>query len=115
MPAPIWPLSFTAMKTLKDNGTFDALVSVYISKGGGCNPPELKPVENSKGTLVMGTNCEFEPFEYLTSAGSPPVLTWTSSGTSALRWAMRSLWRIWTLTHSSPPSSPAGLISLPPV
>lgn len=61
----------TAMKTLKDNGTFDALVSVYISKEEDATLPELKPVENSKGTLVMGTNCEFEPFEYLTSAGEP--------------------------------------------
>ena len=32
---------------------------------------ELKTVENPKGTLVMGTNCEFEPFEYLTSDGTP--------------------------------------------
>ena len=28
-------------------------------------------MENPKGTLVMGTNCEFEPFEYLTSDGQP--------------------------------------------
>ena len=60
-----------AMKTLKDNGTFDALVAMYISKEDGATLPELKTVENSKGTLVMGTNCEFEPFEYLTSSGTP--------------------------------------------
>ena len=60
-----------AMATLKENGTFDALVAMYISKEEGAVLPELKPVESPKGTLVMGTNCEFEPFEYLTSDGTP--------------------------------------------
>ena len=61
----------TAMATLKENGTFDALVAKYISKEEDATLPELKTVENPKGTLVMGTNCEFEPFEYLTSDGTP--------------------------------------------
>lgn len=60
-----------AMETLKENGTFDALVAKYISKEEDATLPELAPVENPKGTLVMGTNCEFEPFEYLTSDGQP--------------------------------------------
>ena len=60
-----------AMATLKENGTFDALVAKYISKEEDATLPELKTVENPKGTLVMGTNCEFEPFEYLTSDGTP--------------------------------------------
>ena len=60
-----------AMATLKENGTFDALVDKYISKNEDAVLPELKTVENPKGTLVMGTNCEFEPFEYLDDAGNP--------------------------------------------
>lgn len=61
----------TAMATLKENGTFDALVAKYISKEENTTLPELKTVDAPKGTLVMGTNCEFEPFEYLTSDGTP--------------------------------------------
>ena len=60
-----------AMATLKENGTFDALVDKYISKNEDAVLPELKTVENPKGTLVMGTNCEFEPFEYLDENGEP--------------------------------------------
>lgn len=59
-----------AMKTLKENGTFDALVSKYISKEENVTLPDLVPTDH-KGPLVMGTNCEFEPFEYLTSDGTP--------------------------------------------
>ena len=61
----------TAMETLKENGTFDALVDKYISKNEDAQLPELKTVENPKGALVMGTNCEFEPFEYLDENGDP--------------------------------------------
>lgn len=61
----------TAMATLKENGTFNALVSLYIAKEENVQLPELKAVDSPKGTLVMGTNCEFEPFEYLTSDGQP--------------------------------------------
>lgn len=60
-----------AMKTLKENGTFDALVSLYIGKEDGITLPELKTVDSPKGALIMGTNCEFEPFEYLASDGTP--------------------------------------------
>ncbi|MFQ7453213.1 MAG: transporter substrate-binding domain-containing protein [Flavonifractor plautii] len=61
----------TAMATLQENGTFDALVDKYISKNEDAQLPELKTVENPKGALVMGTNCEFEPFEYLDENGDP--------------------------------------------
>lgn len=61
----------TAMAVLKENGTFDALVSKYIAKEENVQLPELKAVESPKGSLVMGTNCEFEPFEFLTSDGQP--------------------------------------------
>lgn len=60
-----------AMATLKENGTFDALVAKYIAKDESAVLPEVPAVESPKGTLVMGTNCEFEPFEYLTSDGTP--------------------------------------------
>ena len=52
-----------AMATLKENGTFDALVAKYIAKDESAVLPEVPAVESPKGTLVMGTNCEFEPFE----------------------------------------------------
>lgn len=58
-----------AMAELKDNGTFDLLVQKYISKEE-VELPELPAVTESKGTLVMGTNAEFEPFEYVASDGS---------------------------------------------
>lgn len=60
-----------ALATLKADGTFDALVAKYISKEENVELPELKTVDAPKGKLVMGTNCEFEPFEYLNSAGEP--------------------------------------------
>ena len=59
-----------AMATLNENGTFDAIVDKNISKNEDAQLPEL-PAYESKGTLVMGTNCEFEPFEYLDDAGNP--------------------------------------------
>ena len=59
-----------AMATLKENGTFDAIVDKNISKNEDAQLPEL-PAYESKGTLVMGTNCEFEPFEYLDENGEP--------------------------------------------
>lgn len=57
-----------AMKTLQDDGTFDLLVQKHIS-GEDVTLPELKAVENPKGTLVMGTNAEFAPFEYVGDDG----------------------------------------------
>ena len=39
----------TAMATLQENGTFDALVDKYISKNEDAQLPELKTVENPKG------------------------------------------------------------------
>ena len=59
-----------AMATLNENGTFDAIVDKNISKNEDAQLPEL-PAYESKGTLVMGTNCEFEPFEYLDENGEP--------------------------------------------
>ncbi len=56
-----------AMQTLKDNGTFELLVQKHIS-GEDVTLPEL-PAYTSKGALTMGTNAEFEPFEYVGDDG----------------------------------------------
>lgn len=56
-----------AMKTLKDDGTFDLLVQKHIS-GEDVTLPEL-PAYESKGSIVMGTNAEFAPFEYVGDDG----------------------------------------------
>lgn len=60
-----------AMATLKENGTYEALYNKHINGDDTVELPELPTVTESKGTLVMGTNCEFEPFEYLDSQGNP--------------------------------------------
>lgn len=56
-----------AMQSLKDDGTFDLLVQKHIS-GEDVALPAL-PEYTSKGTLTMGTNAEFPPFEYVDDAG----------------------------------------------
>ena len=58
-----------AMETLNENGTYDLLVQKHISNED-VELPEL-PSYESKGTLTMGTNAEFEPFEYLDENGDP--------------------------------------------
>lgn len=60
-----------AMKVLIENGTYEALMNKHINGQDDVVLPELKTVASPKGTLVMGTNCEFEPFEYLDSQGNP--------------------------------------------
>ena len=52
----------TALATLKENGTYDLLFSKYIS-GEDVELPEIADYE-STGTIIMGTNAGFEPFEY---------------------------------------------------
>ena len=56
-----------AMETLNENGTYDLLVQKHISNED-VELPEL-PSYKSKGTLTMGTNAEFEPFEYVGDDG----------------------------------------------
>lgn len=51
-----------AIKELKEDGTFDAIVAYYIEgKGEAYKSP--KGIEYKK-TLVMATNAEFPPYEY---------------------------------------------------
>ena len=56
-----------AMATLEENGTYDLLVQKHISNED-VELPEL-PTYESKGTLIMGTNAEFEHFEYVGDDG----------------------------------------------
>lgn len=56
-----------AIATLNENGTYDLLVKKHISNEE-VELPEL-PSYESKGTLVMGTNAEFAPFEYVGDDG----------------------------------------------
>ena len=52
-----------AIQELKDEGTFDKIVTYYIEgKGDRYQSPE--GVDRSKGKLVMATNAEFPPYEY---------------------------------------------------
>ena len=53
-----------AIKELQDDGTFDKIVTYYIEgKGDRYQSPE--GVDRSKGKLVMATNAEFPPYEYI--------------------------------------------------
>lgn len=55
----------TALKELKEDGTFDQIVNSYIGDAAGENyytTPE--GTDTSKGELVMATNAEFPPYEY---------------------------------------------------
>lgn len=56
-----------AMETLQENGTYDLLVKKHIANED-VELPEL-PTYESKGTLIMGTNAEFAPFEYVGDDG----------------------------------------------
>ncbi len=56
----------TALAKLQGNGTVDAIVKNYIGSEEeiGKLPYESKDVDRSNGTLIMGTNAEFPPYEY---------------------------------------------------
>ena len=58
---------------MKNNGSFDAIVSVYQDKR---NYPSLtgydvakEPVANTDKNLIIATNCPFEPFEFIGKDG----------------------------------------------
>lgn len=55
-----------ALKTLKENGTIDSIVSNYIGDNTKGKTPYETPAgtDHSKGKLVMATNPQFEPYEY---------------------------------------------------
>jgi ABC-type amino acid transport substrate-binding protein len=51
-----------AIAVLRENGTYDAVFAKFIS-GEEVSLPQI-PAYTASGKLVMGTNAEFEPFEY---------------------------------------------------
>lgn len=53
-----------ALKTLKDNGTMDQILSNWIGEDAGKNPYKSpEDVKRDNGKLVMATNAEFPPYE----------------------------------------------------
>ncbi len=52
-----------AIQELKDEGTFDQIVTYYI-EGKGERYASPEGVDRSKGKLVMATNAEFPPYEF---------------------------------------------------
>lgn len=52
-----------ALAKLKEDGTFDLLVAKWIDKDESVQLPEI-PSYTATGTIVMGTNAEFDPFEF---------------------------------------------------
>lgn len=56
----------TALKALKENGTFDSIVKNFIGDDTKGKSPYVSPenVDRSKGKLVMATNAYFPPYEY---------------------------------------------------
>ena len=55
-----------ALAVIKENGTLDNIVKNYIGTEDevGKYPYEEKDTDTSNGTLTMGTNAEFPPYEY---------------------------------------------------
>lgn len=54
-----------ALGELKDEGTLDKIIANYIGDDIGSFTYETpEGTEHSKGTLIMATNAEFEPYEY---------------------------------------------------
>lgn len=56
-----------ALKTLKENGTLDAITANYIGDDTKGKTPYVSPenTERSNGKLIMATNAAFEPYEYV--------------------------------------------------
>ena len=53
------------IKEMKDTGVLENIVKNYIGDAAGETPYESpEGVDRSKGTLIMATNAEFEPYEY---------------------------------------------------
>lgn len=55
----------TAIADLKKDGTFDQIVNYYIGNDGSVERYKAPTdADTSKGTLTMGTNAEFPPYEF---------------------------------------------------
>lgn len=51
------------LKRIKEDGTFDSIANAFGMNGGEITLPQSKESEYTE-ELIMGTNAEFEPFEY---------------------------------------------------
>ncbi|MGM0213011.1 amino acid ABC transporter substrate-binding protein/permease [Enterococcus sp. AZ109] len=58
------------LKDLKADGTYDEIVSKYISTGSSAPSGEMKKVEPKKDTYVIASDSAFAPFEYQDSDGT---------------------------------------------
>jgi len=52
------------LKRIKEDGKFQSFLDAYIPESGEPTVLPERPATNFKDTIVMGTNAEFEPFEY---------------------------------------------------
>ena len=61
------------LRELKDEGVLDNIAKNYTGTDEeiGKYPYEILDVERTNGTLTVGTNAEFPPYEYWTTAGEP--------------------------------------------
>ena len=103
-----------AIAKLKENGTLDAILDKYINKTEGAVgyvTPEGTEYPNGELTIAP------TPPSSLTSTSRMARLSawmWISPRPSATRWVTSCMWRIWSLTPSSPLCSPARLTSVWP-
>lgn len=64
--SPYTALFDEAINTLRDNGTLYALIDYWVNEDPGASRYESPPgTEHPNGTLVMGTNADFPPFEFI--------------------------------------------------
>lgn len=54
-----------AIGQIKEDGTLQGIIDYYIGNVEGSTPYVKKEVDRSNGTLVMATNAEFPPYEYI--------------------------------------------------
>ncbi|MDD7740483.1 MAG: transporter substrate-binding domain-containing protein [Lachnospiraceae bacterium] len=60
----------SALAELKEDGTFDSIISNYIGENAGNSPYESPAdTDRSNGTLKMATNAQFPPYEYYEGEG----------------------------------------------
>ncbi|MBR3644840.1 MAG: transporter substrate-binding domain-containing protein [Lachnospiraceae bacterium] len=53
------------IKTINDDGTFDQICERYFGDGGKPEGVKSAELDDNKDQLVVATNAEFEPFEYM--------------------------------------------------
>lgn len=63
--SPYTALFNDALNTLRDNGTLDAIINYWAAGYPGTSRYESPPgTTHPNGTLLMGTNADFPPFEF---------------------------------------------------